>query len=94
MLNPEWHTFPTQDLHSDAAVFQFQLLYEHLEVFRRQKWLGGRRLQPWDSAWGSVLVAAVVMKCACIAKGVAQPGLAAVWRLALYVARLLTRKTP
>lgn len=41
MLSPEWHTFPTKDLHSDAAVFQFQLLYEHMEMFRRQKWLGG-----------------------------------------------------
>jgi hypothetical protein len=40
MLNEEWHTFNTPDLHSDAAVFQFQLMYEHLEMFRRQRWLG------------------------------------------------------
>jgi hypothetical protein len=41
MLKPEWHTFNTPDLHSDAAVFQFQLMYEHLEMFRKQRWLGG-----------------------------------------------------
>jgi hypothetical protein len=46
MLSPEWHTFPTKDLHSDAAVFQFQLLYEHMEMFRRQKWLGEWRPLP------------------------------------------------
>jgi len=40
MLSEEWHTFNTPDLHSDAAVFQFQLMYEHLEMFRRQRWLG------------------------------------------------------
>jgi hypothetical protein len=42
MLSEEWHTFNTPDLHSDAAVFQFQLMYEHLEMFRRQRWLGER----------------------------------------------------
>ena len=41
-MRSEWHTFATPDLHSDAAVFQFQLLYEHQEMFRRQRWLGAR----------------------------------------------------
>jgi hypothetical protein len=60
MLSEEWHTFNTPDLHSDAAVFQFQLMHEHLEMFRRQRWLGERdpayyycytRLHSWLGCW-------------------------------------------
>jgi hypothetical protein len=41
MFNPEWHSFPTPDLHSDAVVFMFQLVFEHLEMPLKQKFLGG-----------------------------------------------------
>ena len=39
-MKPEWKTYNVDNLHQDAVIFLFDMLYEKRAVFKGQYWLG------------------------------------------------------
>ena len=48
-MTPEWKTFAVETLDQDKIVLLFDMLYEHLQVFTKQYWMGVITMQnPFD----------------------------------------------